>query len=403
MRRHWFFVALATLGLIWQGTVDAGPFTPGNLAIYRVGDGSGSLTNAATPVFIDEYTTSGTLVQSIAMPTSVSGSNRRLTASGTATSEGQMTRSVDGRYLVLTGYDANVGTAGIASTPSTDVNRVVGRVDWDGNIDTTTALPDAYDTNNIRGAASTNGTDIWLSGTGSGTSNGVRYTTLGSTSSIRLSTTVTNIRTVNIFGGQLFASMQSNPYRLGTVGSGTPTGPADSHSFINLPGYPSPSSGGAQSNYAFIMFDLDSSTDFNGTGLDTLYVTVDSSNNLPGGDKPAGVFKWSFDGTEWVFRGVAQLSGVRGITGLVNSDNSVTLYVTTDTTLQTLTDTAAWNDNISGSFTTLASAAPNTRFRGIAFAPVPEPGALALGGAVVLLGGSAWLVRRRRTLGQSQA
>jgi hypothetical protein len=150
------------------------------------------------------------------------------------------------------------------------------------------------------------------------------------------------------------------------------------------------------------MFDLDPSTDFNGTGLDTLYIPVDSGNNLPGGDKPAGVFKWSFNGTEWVFRGVASLTGVRGITGLVNADNSVTIYVTTETTLRRLTDTAAWNADITGSFTTLATAANNTRFRGIAFAPIPEPGALAMGGAVLLLGGSAWLVRRRRAASQPQ-
>src|SRR5437870_5688900 len=80
------------------------PFTFPNLVIYRVGDGSAALSGNATPVFLDEYTMAGGLVQSIPMPTAVNGSNRRLTASGTGTSEGLMTLSKDGRYLTATGY-----------------------------------------------------------------------------------------------------------------------------------------------------------------------------------------------------------------------------------------------------------------------------------------------------------
>ena len=63
-------------------------FTPGNLVIYRVGDGTSPLAGTGNPVFLDEYTTAGTLVQSIPMPTTVVGANRRLVAGGTATSEG---------------------------------------------------------------------------------------------------------------------------------------------------------------------------------------------------------------------------------------------------------------------------------------------------------------------------
>ena len=41
------------------------PFTTGNLVLVRVGDGAAALTNAATPVFVEEYTPAGALVQSI--------------------------------------------------------------------------------------------------------------------------------------------------------------------------------------------------------------------------------------------------------------------------------------------------------------------------------------------------
>src|SRR5438046_4359269 len=88
----------------------ASGFTLGNLVVYRVGDGSASLNASATPVFLDEFTPSGTLVQSVAMPTVVNGSNKKLTASGSATTEGFLTRSADGRFIVLAGYDAAPGT-----------------------------------------------------------------------------------------------------------------------------------------------------------------------------------------------------------------------------------------------------------------------------------------------------
>jgi hypothetical protein len=141
-------------------------FTPENLVVYRVGNGSAALNSNATAVFLDEFTPAGALVQSIAMPTAVNGSHKRLTASGTATSEGFLTRSQDGRYLVLPGYDAAPGTGSISTSLSTTINRVIGRVDASGVVDTTTALTDAMSGGNPRGASSTNGTDLWISGIG---------------------------------------------------------------------------------------------------------------------------------------------------------------------------------------------------------------------------------------------
>src|SRR3954470_24005139 len=43
-------------------------FVGGDLVIYRVGDGTASLTNGGNPIFLDEYSPNGTLVQSIEMP-----------------------------------------------------------------------------------------------------------------------------------------------------------------------------------------------------------------------------------------------------------------------------------------------------------------------------------------------
>src|SRR5437588_7066799 len=158
-------------------------FAQGNLVVYRVGDGSAPLSSNATPVFLDEYTPSGVLVQSIPLPTSISGINKRLTASGTATSEGELARSVDGKYLTAAGYDAAAGTASITGSSSSSVNRVIARVDASGAVDTSTALNDAASGSNPRGAVSTDGTNIWVDG-GAG---GVRLATFGANTSLQLS------------------------------------------------------------------------------------------------------------------------------------------------------------------------------------------------------------------------
>src|SRR5579885_2525391 len=67
-------------------------FTPGDVVVYRSGDGSGSLVNTGNAVFLDEYKSDGTLVQTVALPTTASGSSKQLIAGGTATAEGLMTR-----------------------------------------------------------------------------------------------------------------------------------------------------------------------------------------------------------------------------------------------------------------------------------------------------------------------
>src|SRR5438094_2275132 len=117
-------VASAAAALVFASSLAiAAPFTAGNLVIYRVGDGAAALGSGGTAVFLDEYTPTGTFVQSVAMP--ATGASGRLVASGTATTEGFLTRSQDGRYLVVPGYDAALA----ATVTSTTAPRVIGRVD----------------------------------------------------------------------------------------------------------------------------------------------------------------------------------------------------------------------------------------------------------------------------------
>ena len=341
-----------------SGSAGAGGSVSEHLVVYRVGDGTSSLVNTGNAVFVDEYTTDGSFVRSIAMPLAVNGNNRRLVASGTATSEGLMTRSADGHFVMLTGYDAPLPTTGLAGTTATAVPRIVGRVGADGTVDTSTQVLDGVGGNNPRGVASTDGTQIWFTGA----AGGVRYLTLGNTSATttQLSTTVTNLRQVGIFGSQLFVSDSSgSAVRLGAVGLGLPT--TAGQTISNIAGFPL-----TGSPYGFYFADLEATV----PGLDVLYVADDT----------LGITKYSLVANSWVAKGTvgAAADAYRGLTASVNA-GTVTLYATRKGgsaaagggELVSLVDASGYNGAFAGSPTLLAAAAGNTAFRGLAFAPNP--------------------------------
>ncbi len=314
--------------------------------------------NTGNPVFLDEYSPSGVLVHSTLMPTATSGANHRLVASGTATSEGLISRSGDGKYVLLTGYDAAIpGTLVLTSSASATTPRTIGRLDASGTVDTTTALTDAATGNNPRSAASSNGVDLWIAGA----AGGVRYTTLGATTSVQLSTTVANLRQIDIFGSQLYASDSSgSAVRLGAVGTGLPT--TSGQTIVNLPGI-SPSTG---SPYAFLFVDLDPST----PGVDVLYLTDDS----------IGITKYSLVGGNWTSNGTVGTASdtYRGITGSVSAGSVVLFAVrkggstaTGGGELVSFSDPSGYNGAFAGTPAVLATAAGNTAFRGVALAPTP--------------------------------
>src|ERR1044071_9164979 len=76
------------------------PFTAGNIVVYRIGDGSTVMDGNTTTVYLDEYTTSGTLVQSIPMP--VTGNRITMSTLNTA---GTISLSANGQYLLVPGVN----------------------------------------------------------------------------------------------------------------------------------------------------------------------------------------------------------------------------------------------------------------------------------------------------------
>lgn len=313
---------------------------PGNLVVLRLGDGAAPLVSgAAAPVFLDEYTPAGTLVQSIALPTAANGTNHAFGISSSATSEGHLNLSPDGRFLTCAGYDALPGTLSIAATASSATSRVVARVDLAGNVDTSTATNSAFSGSNIRSAVTDDGLQFWMVGANSG----VQYATLGASTSTAVSTgSPTNMRTIGIAAGQLYVSSASSTFQgMSAVGIGLPTNAGNT--VMLLPGFPMTT---GPSSYDFFFADAN-----------TVYVADDHTNGN------GGVEKWTFSGGLWTLQYVMApnaTTGCRGLSGEVNA-GVVTLYATT-----TAGELAMAIDNGPGSpMVSLLGAAPNTVLRGV--------------------------------------
>lgn len=358
-------IALAGPAAVWGAA-----FTPGNIVVLRSGDGSAALTTASTAAFLEERLVSdGSVVQTIALPVAVSGSNQICTTAGSSSNDGSMTLSADGRYLVGPCYGVAPGTANVPGTSTASVPRIVFRVGADGIVDTTTATTQ-FSTGNFRAVASADGTGFWAVGSNTG----VAYLTYGTSSTTTvIATAVTNHRAVGIGGGQLYSSNGSGSnVRVKSIGTGLPT--TAGQMMFDLPGLPATGVNGNQ----FFFADLDAGT----AGVDTLYLADDGTG---------GIRKFSLSGAAWTLNGVIDSGAYRGLAGAV-SGGTVMLFATkAGTSIVTVTDTAGYNTPPSSTtVTTLATNATNTAFRGIALVPqaaVVTP-ALTIGNAMALAEGN---------------
>ncbi|MDB5269757.1 MAG: hypothetical protein JWP58_2797 [Hymenobacter sp.] len=363
--RYFYHLGL-TAGLValQAASALANPFTPGNIVIARVGDGSASIANsAATAVFLDEYSPAGVLVQSVALPTSVSPTGRSLTAAGNAPTELGLARTGDGRHLVLAGYGTVPGTAAVATSLATDVARVVGVVSPGGNIDTNTGLGNAFDGASVRAVASHDGVSFYVVGSDAG----VQYTTFGNFSPTRIDAGPAALRGVRIAGGNLYVSANTSPnFGLSKVGTGLPT--TAGQAVTVLPGFPAATAGSSPNGFFFA--DLSPAV----PGVDVVYVADGRTGT------GNGIQKWSLVAGNWVLNGTIAGSSATGLSGIDGNPNAagtgVSLVASSPASLYILADNTGYN--VAPTQTVLptpaARAATNTAFRGIAFAPVaPAP------------------------------
>ncbi len=337
-------------------------FTEGNLVVYRLGNDEGTspvnTQTSAVPIFLEEYHISGTIsapVQSVPMPTTTIGSNKRIVAVGNASIEGLMTRSADGRYLVIPGYDQSLG--GNASNQSAaTVNRVVALVDYQKGINTTTSLDNVHESNSFRSATTYDGSAVWGAG-GGGNPSGTWYATAGASSATNLGGA--SFFQLRFFQGNLYGSAGSQIYQIGT---GQPTATV---SFFNRTGTILSSIGSGWNSFTIVEVGA----------TPVAYVLQYGSGTFK-------IAKFSISGTTWTLRGTLDgpaTSYGTAIEARVVGGN-VELYVvssaantsTSVARLYKITDTAAPTADITGTATEIKSWPATQNIRGIAWAPVAE-------------------------------
>ena len=141
--------------------------TSGNLVALRVGDGLTALTTALAQAFIDEFTPSGTLVQSIGAP---------LGMSGTDPTVGALTHSADGVYVVfagVTGVGSGQTFGGATPLFGAFARAAVARFDASGAINASTTLSAAAYNGVLRSACSPDGSFYILVGNATGSNAGL--------------------------------------------------------------------------------------------------------------------------------------------------------------------------------------------------------------------------------------
>jgi hypothetical protein len=378
-------------------------FTQGNIIVQRMngdanfGAGAGALSSAATAIFLDQFlpSTAGQIAPvntaganlSIALPTTVG--SLAVTGSGTAAAEGFFSRTADGLGLIVGGYNAAPGTAGITTSSPATINRSLAII-TDSAMVTTNGYNDQASVAIRSVAAASPTSSIFAGMAGSGTNTGINITPNTGTVSTSTAVTIGNMRATNIYNNTLFVSSGSGTPGVGITMVGTqgslPTGSAG---LTFLPG--TGTSGASPSPYGFFLLNNAANiNNWNSTGLNTLYV-ADDRTAANGG----GIQRFSFDGTNWTLSGTiaAGTVGVRGLTASYDAGtNTTTLWATTNAasanSLVTVTDDL--NTNTFGTMITLATAPLNTVFRGVSLAPVPEPatvlgiaaGAFGVGGLI---------------------
>lgn len=327
-------------------------FTPGNLVVLQVGDGTSSLDAAAQPVALLEFTPGGGSGTTVHVPSTGAG---RLTVTGNnSTAEGAITLSQDGKYLHVVGYSANAGALNVAGTSTTGgsaVPRLIGRIGANETIDLTTSTTD-FSGNSIRSAASVDGSRFWITGPNQ-TNSRLRTTTYGSSGAATGVTTTGNLRVAQIFDDQLYVSVNN-----AIMKTADPL-PASSSTLNTVTLNMGPAS---RDFFDFVFLNRDSTA--NGDGYDTLYIA----------DPTNGVLKYSStDGTNWTYRQV--VSGVKGtgIEAIVNG-SVAEIYATNGTlsgnSFVKFTDATNYDASIvASSQITIATAATNSVFRGVSQSP----------------------------------
>ncbi len=337
--------ALAVGMLSGSRSARAAAFTAGDLVVDRVGTGSAALSSASTAVFLNEYTISGTAVQSIALATD----GTSVTQSGSASSEGLLHFAADGSSLLVPGYNVATGIASVASATSSAAPRAIAEFSLNGTQASITQLGSAFSGNNFRSATGSSASTLF----GAGAITGILSASAGTNGSTTVSSTSTNNRDVNVFGGNLYFTTQSGTAGLYEI-TGTPTAAGQTAALVAAASSPNGFSVSSDNLTAYVA---------NSTSL-TKYTRTSA----------AGIFSAAYSLA--IPGSVTGLAVSYGATNTVYFDSPTTIYASVD------------SGSSFGTAATLDMAATNTAFRGLDIVPVPEPATVF--GGLLLVGALGW-------------
>ncbi len=324
-------------------------FTPGNIVVSQLGDGDPVSLHTSAPAFLKEFSPTGTLTNTVAMPSS--SSVERLTLSDSAFGL-SLTPSRD--KIVIGGYDVDAAIPSVDS--ATNVYRTINTVSINSEVKNIAKAPaNKFLGYGFKGVVS-NDTSSWGTGKGNVNNWGIIYTN-GDTI-VRISNAIQSTRMPVIHAGQLYLSTgqgQSGQAGIYKVGTGLPVISGRTVTLIiNTTG----TGIGTGSPYGFV---------FHPNG-DTCYIADDRTVTNGG-----GIQKWKKSGTSWALMytlspaTASQDVGARGI-AVDFSQQSPVIYATTadggSNRLIKIVDTGALSQAA-----LISAAATNTYYNGVCLSP----------------------------------
>ncbi|MES2679896.1 MAG: T9SS type A sorting domain-containing protein [Bacteroidota bacterium] len=354
-----YFKNIFLFFILFDGCVSFSQFTPGYLVLLQAGNGTSPLANTGNQILLREFSPTGAPAFSMAISTSVNP----LVIGGTAVSEGGLSLTPNGKFLVFAGYATAPGfTASLSGSTASSLNRGIGIINAAGVYSRVATHPTFYSGTSIRSAGSDGAGNYWAAGGNAG----ANYFGINSPAAT-IQTSVTNTRNVMAFNSDLYFSTGSGTAGIYRVGNGFPTSAGQACSLlIGTTGNTT-----APSPYSFY---------FN-PAMSICYVADDRTPANNG-----GIQKWVFSANTWSLAYTLATGAAYGARAVVADFSAANPRVYATTSEGSFNRLISINDLGAGSTATnLATAPANTIFRGLAFSPFcsePQLGTINTNGTV---------------------
>ena len=337
-----------------QVTSDPPAFTPGRLVVLKT---TTTVSKSSSPVTLQEISTTGIVGATVVIPSSATDNYPFQTSGIYGGSEGFLTNSTNGRYLLMGGYGTSTAFPDVTATTSVAVPRVIGEVTQSGCFAQVASSSVFFNQNDIRGAVS-DGVNFWASGASNASVDGIDYYWPGTQAGLgTLASNPPKAYGMRIFGGDICFSTQKQYNAL----------PNNNFGIFKVAGLPT-------SNPVTITQIINTGANipedfsFNPT-FDVCYIAINLNNSN------GGIQKWTKSGSIWSLAytlgtGVTNI-GAYGLTVDYSVAGTPVLYATTFEAAGNRVIKITDNGSLASSpATTLVSAVTGVYYKGIAFSPV---------------------------------